>query len=126
VDGKKIDDQILDDQALWMQVDDVGPVVITGCAHAGLVNTLLQVRKLGHFKQIQGLIGGTHLVGRSEDYVEQTMRELRQFGLGLISPCHCTGFKAKARLWQTFPQAFVLNFSGRVIEVGKELEDRVI
>jgi 7,8-dihydropterin-6-yl-methyl-4-(beta-D-ribofuranosyl)aminobenzene 5'-phosphate synthase len=126
VDGKKIDDQILDDQALWMQVDKVGPVVITGCAHAGLVNTLLQVRKLGHFKQIQGLVGGTHLIGRSEDYVEQTIRELRQFGLGLISPCHCTGFKAKARLWQTFPEAFVLNFSGRVIEVGKELEDRVI
>jgi len=126
VDGKEIDDQILDDQALWMQVDDVGPVVITGCAHAGLVNTLLQVRKLGRFNQIEGLVGGTHLVGRSEDYVEQTIEKLRQFGLGLISPCHCTGFKAMARLWQAFPQAFVLNFSGRVIEVGKELEDRVI
>jgi 7,8-dihydropterin-6-yl-methyl-4-(beta-D-ribofuranosyl)aminobenzene 5'-phosphate synthase len=126
VDGNEIDDQILDDQALWMQVDKAGPIIITGCAHAGPVNTLLQVRKLGRFKQIWGFVGGTHLMGRPNEYVEQTIKELGQFGLGLISPCHCTGFKGTARLWQAFPQAFVWNFSGRVIEVGKEPERRVI
>jgi len=125
IDGEEIDDQVLDDQALWMQVDEVGPFVITGCAHAGLVNTLLQVQKIGHFKQIHGLVGGTHLIRRSEEYLRQTIKGLRQFGLSLISPCHCTGFKATANLWQTFPQAFILNFSGRVIDAGKEPEDRV-
>lgn len=126
LDGKEIDDQILDDQALWMDIDEVGPIVITGCAHAGSVNTLLHVERIGSFKHIHGLIGGTHLVGRSEEYLQQTIKELKQFGLGLISPCHCTGFKAMARLWQAFPKAFVLNFSGRVIEAGKEPEERVI
>jgi 7,8-dihydropterin-6-yl-methyl-4-(beta-D-ribofuranosyl)aminobenzene 5'-phosphate synthase len=126
VEGKEMDDHILDDQALWMDVKEAGPFVITGCAHAGPVNTLLQVRRLGCFKKIHGLVGGTHLVGRSEEYLQQTIKELRQFGLTLISPCHCTGFKATTRLWQAFPEAFILNFSGRVIETKTEPGRRVI
>ena len=125
VDGEEIGDQILDDQALWMNVERVGLFVITGCAHAGPVNTLLQVQRLGRFKKIHGLMGGTHLVGRSEDYLKQTIEGLKQFELSLISPCHCTGFRATARLWQAFPRAFILNFSGRVIKVGKEPERRL-
>lgn len=126
VDGEEIDCQILDDQALWTDVEGVGPFVITGCAHAGPVNTLLQVQRLGQFKQIHGLVGGTHLVGRSEEYLEKTVRELERFGSSLISPCHCTGFKAITRLWQAFPDSFVLNFCCRVIEAEKEPERRVI
>jgi len=125
-DGKEVEDIILDDQALWMQVDSVGPYVVTGCAHAGLVNTLLHVQKLGQFEKIYGLVGGTHLVGRSNEYVRQTISNLRSTKLNLISPCHCTGFKAAARLWSAFPKAFVYNFSGRIIEAGKEPRPRVI
>ncbi len=119
VDGEEVDDQILDDQSLWTDVDGVGPWVITGCAHAGPVNTLIQVRRLGGFGGIQGLVGGTHLAGRSEEYLDQTIAELRKFGLGLISPCHCTGLKAAAMLWRAFPEEFVLNFCLRVIEAGR-------
>jgi 7,8-dihydropterin-6-yl-methyl-4-(beta-D-ribofuranosyl)aminobenzene 5'-phosphate synthase len=126
VNGKEIDDQILDDQALWMQVDGIGPHVITGCAHAGLINTLMHIQKIGQLKQTRSLIGGTHLVGRSEEYLQKTITELEQFRLKLISPCHCTGFKATAKLWNAFPTAFVLNFSGRTIEAGKEPKPRVI
>lgn len=126
VDGVETDDGILDDQALWMNVEETGPFVVTGCAHAGPVNTLLQVQKLGHFNQIYALIGGTHLIGRPEEYLDCTVKELRRFGLELISPCHCTGFKAMSRLWHAFPDAFILNFSGRVLEAGKEPERRVM
>lgn len=126
VDGKETEDQILDDQALWMDVEKTGSFVITGCAHAGPINTLLQVKKLGKFNRIHGLIGGTHLIGRSEDYFKQTVEELRQFGLSLISPCHCTGFKATSLLWQQFPNEFVLNFSGRIIDVRNPPKNRVI
>lgn len=125
IDGNEVDDQILDDQAIWMNVKGIGPVVITGCAHAGPVNTLLQVQRIGNFKKIYGLVGGTHLVGRSDEYLQQTISEFKQRGLKLISPCHCTGFKATTNLWHAFPQTFVLNFSGRVIEVGKQPEMQV-
>lgn len=126
VNGEKTDDQIFDDQSLWMNVDGIGPFVITGCAHAGVVNTLLYVQRIGHFKNIHCMVGGTHLVGRSEEYLKQAIQGLKQFGLSLISPCHCTGFRAKVMLWQTFPEAFVTNYSGRIIEAGKELEERIV
>jgi 7,8-dihydropterin-6-yl-methyl-4-(beta-D-ribofuranosyl)aminobenzene 5'-phosphate synthase len=126
VDGEETSDQILDDQALWMDIKNVGPFVITGCAHAGPINTLLQVKRLGHFNQVNGLVGGTHLVRRSDEYIEETIEGLRGFGLSLISPCHCTGFKATTRLWQAFPREFVLNFCCRVIEAGKEPDPRII
>jgi len=126
VEGKEVDDYILDDQALWMEVEGAGPFVITGCAHAGSINTLLQVQRLGDFKEIYGLVGGTHLVGRSEQYLQKTIVELKKFRLNLISPCHCTGFKAVARLWQAFPDEFILNFSGRIIEARREPESRLI
>ncbi len=125
VNGKEIDDQILDDQALWMQVNGIGPHVITGCAHAGLINTLMHIQKIGQLKQIHSLIGGTHLVGRSEEYLQKTITELEPFRLKQISPCHCTGFKATAKLWNAFPTAFVSNFSGRTIEAGKDPKPRV-
>jgi 7,8-dihydropterin-6-yl-methyl-4-(beta-D-ribofuranosyl)aminobenzene 5'-phosphate synthase len=120
VDNNEVNDQIMDDQAIWTDVEGVGPFVVTGCAHAGTLNTLLQVQKLGGFKKIHGLVGGTHLIGRSKEYLQQTIRGLDQFGLELISPCHCTGFGATTKLWHTFPNAFVLNFSGRVIDSGKK------
>jgi len=123
--GEETDDQILDDQAIWMKVRGVGPFVITGCAHAGTVNTLLHIQRIGSFKKIYGLVGGTHLVGRSEEYLQETVKELKQLRLSLISPCHCTGFKATTKLWHAFPDAFILNFSGRVIDAGKEPERRV-
>jgi 7,8-dihydropterin-6-yl-methyl-4-(beta-D-ribofuranosyl)aminobenzene 5'-phosphate synthase len=126
IDGEDVDDKILDDQALWAQVDGAGNWVITGCAHSGLVNTLLQVERISQQRQINGLVGGTHLVSRSDGYLQQTMNELKQFGLKLISPCHCTGFKAMTQLWKTFPDKFVFNFSGRIIEAGKEPKPRVL
>jgi 7,8-dihydropterin-6-yl-methyl-4-(beta-D-ribofuranosyl)aminobenzene 5'-phosphate synthase len=126
VDGEEVDDQILDDQSLWIDVGGVGPFVITGCAHAGPVNTMLQVRRLGGFDSIHGLVGGTHLVGRNDEYLGSTIVELKKFGLSLISPCHCTGFKATARLWEAFPDEFVLNYACRVIEAGKEPDPRVV
>ncbi len=125
VDGEEMDDQIMDDQALWMNVEGIGPVVITGCAHAGPVNTLLQVQRIGNFGKIYGLVGGTHLVNRSEEYFQQTISGFKKCGLRLISPCHCTGFKATSNLWHAFPEEFILNFSGRIIEVGKEPEMQV-
>lgn len=126
VDGNEVPDAVLDDQSLWMNVEGVGPYVITGCAHAGPVNTLLHVKKVGNYRNIYGFVGGTHLVGRSPEYLQHTIQELQQFGLKLISPCHCTGFKATARLWQAFPNEFVLNFSGRTIDAKEEPIDRLL
>jgi len=126
VDEKETDDQILDDQALYAHIKDVGAYIITGCAHSGLINTLSHVRKIGDFSQVTGVVGGTHLINRSDEYIHRTIKELNRVKMNLISPCHCTGFKAQTRLWEAFPNAFVLNYSGRIIEAGKEPKPRII
>jgi 7,8-dihydropterin-6-yl-methyl-4-(beta-D-ribofuranosyl)aminobenzene 5'-phosphate synthase len=124
VDGQELEDKILDDQGLFTVVEDAGCFVFAGCCHAGLINTLNHVKKMVGVDTIYGFVGGTHLVDRSDEYVEKTISGLT--GLKLISPCHCTGFKAEARLWNAFPEQFVLNYSGRVIEARKEPKPRVI
>lgn len=124
VEGKEVPDNILDDQALFTVVEGVGCFVVTGCCHAGLINTLNHVKRLAGVDAIYGFVGGSHLVDRSNDYLEKTINGLT--GLKLISPCHCTGFKSETELWKAFPEQFVLNYSGRVIEIGKEPKPRVV
>jgi len=119
IDGKEAEDLVLDDLAIWTDVKEVGPFVLIGCAHAGPINTLMQVKKLSSFENIHGLVGGTHMLWRSDDYVQRTLSELKKFGLAAVSPCHCTGWKATTWFWQAFPKEFILIYCYRVIEAGK-------
>ena len=120
VNGVEVDDLILCDMALWAEVEGQGPWVITGCAHSGPVNTLRHVQRLGGFNDIHALVGGTHLVSRPDDYISRTADALEAFNLQLISPCHCTGFKAAAALMSRFRDRFVLNYCGRTITAGEQ------
>lgn len=72
VDGKHEEDHILCDQSLWMDIEGTGCWTVTGCAHSGPVNTLTQVKRLGGFEKIIAYIGGTHLVGRKDEYIIRT------------------------------------------------------
>lgn len=119
IEGEEAEDLVLDDLALWTDVEKVGPFVITGCAHSGPINTLMLVRQLGSFDRVSGLIGGTHMLWRSDDYVHRTISELKKFGFDTISPCHCTGWKATTWFWQAFPKEFILNYCYRIIQAGK-------
>jgi len=126
VDGEEIDDLLLDDLALWGVVDSLGPFVVTGCAHTGIVNTLLQVQQLCGSETIYGFTGGTHLIEKTDSYLNRTFKSLAGFGMKVMSACHCTGFKATSMLWQRFPEEFILNYCGQIIEVGKEPEHRIV
>jgi 7,8-dihydropterin-6-yl-methyl-4-(beta-D-ribofuranosyl)aminobenzene 5'-phosphate synthase len=126
IDGEEFPGLILDDLSLYADVDGLGPWVITGCAHSGLVNTLLHIQKLAGFQEIDGFVGGTHLVGRPDDYIKRTIEEMAKFKPRVVSPCHCTCFKAITEFWQFFPDKFILNFSLRVIQAGKIPKDRII
>lgn len=116
VDGEEKDDLILCDQSLWMEIEDSGCWVITGCAHSGPVNTVEQVCKLGGFDEVATYIGGTHLVARENEYIMRTADELKKYDLQLFSPCHCTGFNAMSLLHKEFGDRFAVNFCGRVFK----------
>ncbi len=125
VDGKQVKDQVQDDQALFMNIAGKGVLVLIGCAHAGVVNTLQSALDVTKVRKIYGFIGGTHLIRPKETRLLETMRRLRGFEMRLISPAHCTGHKSISALNQAFSQAFVLNYAGRTIDTGKKLKEPV-
>ncbi len=87
---------------------------------------MLHVCDLGGFSEVKGFIGGTHLVGRPDSYIQQTGDRLDEFNLEFLAPCHCTGFNAMSRLHERFPESFALNYCGREITVGEALDSRVL
>jgi 7,8-dihydropterin-6-yl-methyl-4-(beta-D-ribofuranosyl)aminobenzene 5'-phosphate synthase len=102
-------DLLLDDQALYFDSAE-GLVVLMGCGHAGLVNTLLRVEALNPGRRIHAVVGGLHLLEASEARIDATIEAIRDRDIPTLAPAHCTGLAALVRLWSTFPD--------RVSDVG--------
>jgi 7,8-dihydropterin-6-yl-methyl-4-(beta-D-ribofuranosyl)aminobenzene 5'-phosphate synthase len=95
-------DLLMDDQAAFFDTA-AGTVVVLGCAHAGVINTLHYIRELTHGRPMHTVIGGMHLVNADQERLDRTIAELRRFSIQQLLPCHCTGVEATVRLWQEFP-----------------------
>ena len=96
-------DPIVDDQAMYIK-SVLGIVVILGCCHAGVVNTLDYVAELSGESRIHAVIGGMHLVRASPERLSLTREALQRYGIRCIIPGHCTGREASGRLWDWFPR----------------------
>ena len=115
-DGKIEKDPISDDQALVINLKGKGLVVIAGCSHAGIINTILYARKMTGIEKVHAVIGGFHLSGpHFEKIIEHTIGELKKIRPQFLSPMHCTGWKAIQQMSQAFPDQFILNSVGSVI-----------
>ena len=111
--GKVEKDPIADDQSLVLNLKGKGLVVISGCAHAGIINTILHARRITGITEIHTVMGGFHLSGPVfEPIIEETIKELKQMDPAVIVPMHCTGWKAIERFSQEFPESFILNSVG--------------
>jgi 7,8-dihydropterin-6-yl-methyl-4-(beta-D-ribofuranosyl)aminobenzene 5'-phosphate synthase len=118
-DGKMEPDPISDDQALVLKLKGKGLVIISGCSHSGIVNTILHAQKLTGLKKVHAVLGGFHLTGPAfEQIIEKTISELKNVAPKVIVPMHCTGWQAIQRLSQEFPSAFVLNSVGSRINLS--------
>jgi 7,8-dihydropterin-6-yl-methyl-4-(beta-D-ribofuranosyl)aminobenzene 5'-phosphate synthase len=120
IDGRwQPDPWIHDDQAIVLNVKDKGLVVLTGCGHAGLINTLQCARDLTGVSQIHAVIGGFHLTGPLfEPVIAPTVQALKQFSPEIIVPQHCTGWKATHLIAREFPEAFIPNSVGTTMVIG--------
>ena len=96
-------DLLTDDQAMFFESTQ-GTVVILGCAHAGVINTLKYIQQLTNGKPIQAVVGGMHLKTASENRINRTIDALRQFNVEKLGPVHCTGLSATVKLWSAFPE----------------------
>lgn len=115
-DGKYVEDLVLDDQALAAKLTGKGLVVITGCAHSGIVNTILHSMKLTGSNKVHAVLGGFHLVDADEERLIQTIERLREFGVKVLRPGHCTGSKAVNLLTNAFGKRCKPLNAGDVIE----------
>jgi 7,8-dihydropterin-6-yl-methyl-4-(beta-D-ribofuranosyl)aminobenzene 5'-phosphate synthase len=107
---------ILDDQALVVTLGERGLVVLSGCGHAGIVNTVRHARKLTGQQTIAAIVGGFHLSGPMfERIIEPTVDALDELSSALLVPAHCTGWKAVHRMATRFPDAFVMSAVGTTI-----------
>lgn len=111
--GKMEKDETLDDQSVVMAVRGRGLVIVAGCAHAGIVNTIRYSQKITEIDRVYAILGGFHLSGKHfEAIIDHTIEELRTIGPDVIVPMHCTGWKAVERMSKAFPEQFVLNSVG--------------
>ncbi len=107
------DPLIKDDQAVVLNVKDKGLVVITGCGHAGIINTLNCAKELTGEDRIYAVVGGMHLTGALfEPIIPRTMDELERLRPRYVVPCHCSGLKAMNEIARKMPDAFIQNGVG--------------
>jgi 7,8-dihydropterin-6-yl-methyl-4-(beta-D-ribofuranosyl)aminobenzene 5'-phosphate synthase len=111
--GEMVPDAIRDDQTVLINLAGRGLVVISGCAHSGIINSVRYARQLTGESRVAAVIGGFHLSGSDmEPLIDSTLSELKQLSPELIMPMHCTGWNAIQRLQGAFPKSFVLSSVG--------------
>ncbi len=111
-------DPITDDLSLWFETGD-GLVILTGCCHSGLVNTIRHVRQISGITRIHGIIGGLHLLNAGPERVQATLEFLHECTPDFLLPCHCTGTHIVDRLREEFGDTIVkAGGAGQTIEIG--------
>jgi 7,8-dihydropterin-6-yl-methyl-4-(beta-D-ribofuranosyl)aminobenzene 5'-phosphate synthase len=104
---------ILDDRAVVFNVKEKGLVIISGCAHSGIINTVNYANRITRVPNVYAIMGGFHLAGKeNENRIEPTLKELKQISPRLIIPSHCTGWRAMFAIANALPEAFVNNSVG--------------
>lgn len=88
-----VDDTIPEDQALVLDTSK-GVVIVAGCGHAGIVNTMEHARSITGGKPIHAVLGGFHLMSASDRHLEWTGTKMRDFGVEHLVGAHCTGINA--------------------------------
>jgi 7,8-dihydropterin-6-yl-methyl-4-(beta-D-ribofuranosyl)aminobenzene 5'-phosphate synthase len=112
-DGKEVWDAIEDDTSIVMNLKDKGLVILSGCAHAGIVNTVRFALDVTGIDKIHAIMGGFHLSGPFfESIIDRTTQELQNLHPTYVIPTHCTGRKAIMAIEKLMPDQFILNMSG--------------
>jgi len=100
------------EQALFFKVKGKGLVVLSGCAHAGIVNTVRQAQKIAGTDMVHAIMGGFHLINAKPEIIQSTVSDIKAMKPDMIVPAHCTGFEAIVAFSREMPSEFVLNTAG--------------
>jgi 7,8-dihydropterin-6-yl-methyl-4-(beta-D-ribofuranosyl)aminobenzene 5'-phosphate synthase len=101
-DGKLRVDEVWDEQGLVVRLENGGLIVLTGCAHAGVVNTIARAKAIGGDGPILAVMGGFHLgfPTTPPENLTKTLDAFRSLDVRMVIPMHCSGLAAH-RLFST-------------------------
>lgn len=99
------EDVLADDQALFIETPK-GLVVLLGCGHSGVINTLEYIQQISGVKNIHAVMGGMHLLHATAERLAFTGENLQQLSIHYLAPNHCTGLNAVCYFKSRFPDAF--------------------
>ena len=116
-DGYLVPDRLQDDFSLIINVATKGLVIITGCAHAGVVNIIKHSIKYSGVGKLEGILGGFHLMEAEQERVDSTVEMVKQFAPNWVAPTHCTGIIPTGKFALAFKNKFREINAGDVIEV---------
>ena len=123
-DGTMVEDTIPEDQALVIDTVE-GLVVVAGCGHAGIVNTMEYARRITGGKPILAVLGGFHMLSLTDEKVAWTGEKMREFGVRHVVGSHCTGINAVTGLrkaCQLDRETAVVGAVGNVFTVGEGIK----
>lgn len=112
LNGEWAPDGFLDDQAIAFRLKDKGLVVLSGCAHAGIINTTLDIKDTTGIDQVYAVMGGFHLNSVPSDVITKTVDAMKDISPEIVVPMHCTGWDAIHHFSKEMPDQFILNSAG--------------
>jgi len=119
INGAWVADRFPDDRGVAVKVKNKGLVVIGGCSHAGIVNTVKHAQKVTGTPKVHAVLGGFHLTGpMMEPVIGPTMGEMKKINPDYIIPTHCTGWRAINQFAKEMPEQFILNTVGTTYIFG--------
>lgn len=101
-----------DEIAIYIKVKDKGLIVLTGCGHTGIKNTIKHGQKISGIDKIYAVIGGFHLAWSTPEQIENFVSYFKELNPEVICGMHCTGFKFNARMMQEMPNNTTLGVVG--------------
>ena len=111
--GQEVHDDLIDDTSLVMNIKNKGLVILSGCAHSGIINTVRYAIQATGIQKVHAVMGGFHLNGPAfEPIIGETLVEMLQIAPDHVVPTHCTGRNAIMAIENALPDAFILNMSG--------------
>jgi 7,8-dihydropterin-6-yl-methyl-4-(beta-D-ribofuranosyl)aminobenzene 5'-phosphate synthase len=117
--GEKIEsDTFPGEQAVFFNVKGKGLVVISGCAHCGIVNMVKHTQKITGTDKVHAIMGGFHLIVAKPEIIQSTVADIKAMKPDHIVGTHCTGFRALVALSKEMPDAFTINTAGTKYTFG--------
>jgi 7,8-dihydropterin-6-yl-methyl-4-(beta-D-ribofuranosyl)aminobenzene 5'-phosphate synthase len=111
--GDKFEQEyFIGEQAVVSDVKGKGLVVLSGCAHRGIVNAVKQAQRMTGVEKVHAVLGGFHLVGAQPEIIQSTIADIKVIAPEYVVPTHCTGFEAITALAREMPDQFIVNTAG--------------